>query len=140
MTTDPGYGLVPLANDQMLLLNTCILGKHLGPPRWVQCTAEGDERAPAWRMSVVREPGENCASLWRRVLETVRELKCARGISHRVFIDCLTTEPPRHPMHEDLKFNVRCALWDAAGDRCPDTRVEALGALWKTLQQRPPLH
>lgn len=125
-----GSSLVDLANEQTLLLGCLLIGDENGPPLWVQLTAEGNDDAPARQITVVREDGEDCPSLWARVLSALRELKRLRGIQHRVVIACHVTTPPRDEVELDQRFNLTRALWHEA-DHTPDRmrEVRALGML-----------
>lgn len=125
--TRKGSSLVDLANDQTLLIYATVIGDEDGPPRWVQLTADGTDRWPACRLTVVRVEGECCSSLWARVLSALRELKKGRGFQHGVLVHCRMDDPPADATQHDSRFNLNRALWlDVERERDPDKRVHAL--------------
>lgn len=129
--------LVDLANDQTLLIYAMVLGDEDGPPLWVQLTADATDKRPASRMTVVRAEGEDCASLWARVLSAVRQLKKTRGFQHRVIVHCRITQPPADLEQADRRFNMVRALWhDADHERDPLKRVSALCTLADVIEHR----
>lgn len=132
-----GSSLVDLANDQTLLIYSIVIGDEDGPPRWVQLTADGADRWPACRRTVVRAEGEDCASLWARVLSTLRQLKKGRGFQHGVLVHCRMDEPPADAVQRDTRFNLNRALWhDVERERDADKRVKALCMLADLSQYR----
>lgn len=122
--------LVELANEQTLLIYSRVIGDEDGPPRWVLCTADGNDTRPASRVTVVRAEGEDCKALWARVLTTIRQLKRSRGFQHHVTVLCMQSDPPADPEQLDSRWNTAQALWhDADHDRDPMRRVQALSML-----------
>lgn len=130
MTRWRGSWLVDLANADCLMMSTRVIGDQGGPPRWVQCTADRDDRWPAARVTVVRREGETCAALFERVLQAMRDLKRVRGLQYPVTMVCFTSAPPADTEQRDRRFNIRHALWkDADDSKNPATRVQALSLL-----------
>ena len=122
--------LVDLANEQTLLIYSRVIDDEDGPPRWVLCTADGNDTRPASRVTVVRAEGEDCKTLWARVLTTIRQLKRSRGFQHHVTVLCMQSDPPVDAAQGDNRWNAARALWhDADHDHDPMRRVQALGML-----------
>lgn len=125
-----GSTLVDMANDASLLLYCVVIGDQDGPPQWVQLTADGNNHIPASRITLVREQGECCASLWARVLSAIRELKRPRGLQHGILVNCCVTAPPKNVAERDSRFNLERALWhDVERERDSMRRVQALCTL-----------
>lgn len=122
--------LVDKANEQTLLIYSRVIGDADGPPRWVRCIADGTDSRPASRITVVRADGEDCSSMWARVLSAIRQLKRTRGFQHHVTVLCMQTDPPADAVQDDNRWNAARALWhDADHDHDPMRRVQALGML-----------
>ncbi len=132
-----GRSLVSMANEGTLIATSTIIGDEDGPPRWVLCIADGNDKRAASRVSVVRAAGEDCTSLWARVLSAIRQLKEPRGIMHPVRVLCMHSEPPKNPAQFDSRFNIMRALWlEADHNPDPDKRVRALGMLADVVNHR----
>lgn len=129
-TPDRASWLVDKASDMELLIYSRVIGDEDGPPRWVRCIADGTDRRTASRITVVRADGEDCPSMWARVLSAIRQLKRSRGFQHRVTVLCMQSEPPADAPRSDSRWNAERALWhDVEHQRCAERRVKSLCAL-----------
>jgi hypothetical protein len=134
-----GVWLVDLARDTDLMAFTTVYGAILGPPRWVECIADGDDDWPAQRISAVRRQGESCESLMQRVMQAIRDLKRVRGFQYPVRMFCMHTDPPADPEQADRRFNIKHFLRKEAEGDDPRARVEALDMLRVLHEHRGPL-
>lgn len=122
--------LVQMANEATLCTSLVVISAKAGPPTWVQCSVAGSAAVAAQQISVVRADGEDCTSLWVRVLSAIRELKIRRGLYASVLVECLHDTPPANAARLDRRFNKERTWWHRA-DHHPSSvkRVLALGAL-----------
>lgn len=130
------------ANAGALMIGVKVIGAEEGIPGAVELTADGNDRLPATRLTVVRREGESGDELWARVLEAIRALKMPRSITHGVWAVCFHGPLPSEATfaQRDHYRNTWYGLWfEYYREKASDAkRIRALTKIVELVYGPPP--